>query len=273
MVMKTCSALALIVLCLRGNLVIAAWFPGSYQLPSPTARRRSVFALSIVSNLERSGFSNKDFPKFDKILKVSLENCDHLLKFHNQQIIKDEKVKQENTDVKKIAISPIEQQNIHEKNENGTIRINSFNSIENTETTNFNDGVDRFDDMMVHNSIIEIEPERTQLMLSDIFVMTIRQCIYRIIHYISCIVIGTENKLVHCFRMHNVFIRLNEIHVSVRLFFFNRSMFTHQNHLMHLIFLLKRDQRYVCQFTTDETIPLFFFNLSNLAFLFPILPK
>jgi len=35
-------------------------------------------------------FRNKNIPKFDKILKVSLENCDHLLKFHNIQIIKEE---------------------------------------------------------------------------------------------------------------------------------------------------------------------------------------
>jgi len=34
-------------------------------------------------------------------------------------------------------------------------------------TISFDDGVDRVDDM-VHNSIIEIEPERSQLFLSDI---------------------------------------------------------------------------------------------------------
>jgi len=44
-------------------------------------------------------FRNKNIPKFNKILKVSLERCDHLLKFHNQQIIKEEKCEFENSDI------------------------------------------------------------------------------------------------------------------------------------------------------------------------------
>jgi len=43
-------------------------------------------------------FRNKNIPKFDKILKVSLVNCDHLLKCHNQQIIKEEKYEFEDVD-------------------------------------------------------------------------------------------------------------------------------------------------------------------------------
>jgi len=54
--------------------------------------------------------------------------------------------------------------------------------------------------------------------------MTIRQGLYPILHYKSFIVIGTDNKFVHCFPMKNMLIRLNEIHVSVGLFLFSTDL-------------------------------------------------
>lgn len=37
----------------------------------------------------------KHIPKFDKILRISLERCDNLLKFYNQQKIKEEIVQKD----------------------------------------------------------------------------------------------------------------------------------------------------------------------------------
>lgn len=50
-------------------------------------------------NLYLFYFRNKNIPKFNKILKVSLERCDDQLKFNNQQIIKEELFEFEDFDI------------------------------------------------------------------------------------------------------------------------------------------------------------------------------
>lgn len=43
-------------------------------------------------------FRKKNIPKFDKILRVSLERCDDLLKYYNQQKI-NKKIVQKDSDI------------------------------------------------------------------------------------------------------------------------------------------------------------------------------